>query len=74
MLLFTCQSCGERIVTFEATSEELCPNCGETASAQAGLRISIPLGLEDFPELRLEARGARDDLVRLSTPSTFIES
>lgn len=67
MLLFTCANCGGRIVTFETASEEKCPNCGSIASAESGLRISIPLGLEDFPELGGEARAPREDRVRLSS-------
>ena len=63
--MYTCQACGERIVTFENVSEGKCPKCGANASAQSGLRISIPLGLEDFPELRSVEGTKREDLVRI---------
>lgn len=56
MLLYTCQECGSRIVTFENVFEEVCSNCGALASAEAGLRISISLAMEDFPELQREIR------------------
>ena len=65
MLMYTCDACGERIVTFENASNTDCPKCGAVASATSGLRISIPLGLEDFPELRSVERTEREDLVLL---------
>lgn len=64
MLLFTCSHCGSRIVTFEKTADSKCPNCGELASAEAGLRISIPLGME-FSEIDQEVHAPREDLVWL---------
>ncbi|MCA1840449.1 MAG: hypothetical protein LC723_08985 [Actinobacteria bacterium] len=64
--MYTCDSCGGRIITFENVSEGKCPDCGSVASATAGLRISIPLGLEDFPELKSVTASMREDLVRLS--------
>lgn len=74
LLLYTCSSCAGRIISFESVSTQKCPNCGAEASAEAGLRISIPLGMEEFLDHGLEARAMRDDLVQLSTPSTFVDS
>jgi hypothetical protein len=68
MKLFTCQRCGERIVTFDSATQQPCPACGAAASTNSGLVFHIPIEPEeatDFPELAPEARAPREDLVQL---------
>lgn len=71
MLLFSCESCGGRIVSFENVSHDKCPNCGSKTAVKTGVTISIPMGLENFSELDLEPKENQDDLVLVSSPSWF---
>lgn len=66
MLLFICKDCGHRIITFEKQAEPTCTRCGADAEPEAGLTIKIRLGMEEFPELRLETQAGREDLVRIT--------
>lgn len=72
MLLFSCESCGGRIVSFENMSrDDKCPNCGDENAVKTGVTISIPMGLENLAELDLEPNKNEDDLVLTSSPSWF---